>query len=584
MFFRTLLLVLLWLLGPSAILGESLTAGDKAHQTVFKGSLYPSAKECASCHLEHYREWSASPHAYAQLSPVFNAMHRTLVKQTNGTLGDFCIRCHTPVGMEKGEAAVLSNLERAPVSLEGVTCISCHRRKTPLGKVSGRIDISHGDIFSYVYGSLGGEELKRVLENAEYKVKAVRGQSGRSIHAGAEKFEQITTSAFCGTCHDVNGFNGFRLEEAFSEYKSSPAARRGTSCQDCHMGIEAGVSTGYEHKPVALVGGKPTKARKRTNHMFVGPDYSIIHPGVFPHNVAASEFATLEEWLEFDYKAGWGTDDFEDTVVDESGFPRRWRSAANRYEARDIISENISLLAEVAQERKKLLQRAYQLGEVRFKRTDTSGIVFEVEFKNATDGHNVPTGFDGERVVFLRVQLIDSAGRVVFQSGDLDPNGDLRDSHSLYVHDGKLPLDPYLFSLQSRFIINMIRGGDREQVLTTNYSASPLPFLRPPTNATSLIGRPLGGRKHRQTIPPLASRWARYRVSSKQLSKSQAPYRLNIQVVAGMVPVNLVHAIQGVGFDYGMSPREVADAVVAGHQVLWERELVLAAAGEKAIR
>ena len=580
MLFRSLLLATFLCCLTQVVFADSSNFSEGAHQAVFERNQYPSAKECATCHVEHYREWSVSPHAYAQLSPVFNAMHRTLLKQTNGTLGDFCIRCHTPVGMDKGEAASLSNLERDPVSLEGVTCITCHRRKTPLGKVSGRINIRHGDIFSYVYGSLGGKELKRVLEEAEYKVNSERGKTGRNIHAGAEKFDQITTSAFCGTCHDVNGFNGFRLEEAFSEYKSSPAAKRGTSCQDCHMGQEPGVPAGYAHRPVALVGGKPTKPRKRTNHMFVGPDYSIVHPGIFPHNVTASEFATLEEWLEFDYKAGWGTDDFEDTVLDESGFPERWKSAVDRYEARDIIGENLSLLEEVAQERKKLLQRGYQLGEVRFKKTDTSEIVFEVEFKNGTDGHNVPTGFDGERVVFLRVKLTDASGKTVFQSGDLDPNGDLRDSHSLYVHDGKLPLDPYLFSLQSRFIINMIRGGDREQVLTTNYSASPLPFLRPPTNATSLIGRPLGGRKHRQTVPPLASRWATYRVGPQQLRNSQAPYKLKVQILAGMVPVNLVHAIQGVGFDYSMSPREVADAIVAGHQVLWEKELVLEASAK----
>ena len=39
--------------------------------------------------------------------------------------------------------------------------------------------------------------------------------------------------------------------------------------------------------------------------------------------------------------------------------------------------------------------------------------------------------------------------------------------------------------------------------------------------------------------------------------------------------MNLVNEIKDVGFDYGMSPRQVADAVVAGHQVLWEKDIVL---------
>jgi hypothetical protein len=40
-----------------------------------------------------------------------------------------------------------------------------------------------------------------------------------------------------------------------------------------------------------------------------------------------------------------------------------------------------------------------------------------------------------------------------------------------------------------------------------------------------------------------------------------------------MIPINLIFAIQGVGFDYGMSPRDIADGVVKGHQVLYEHKV-----------
>ena len=192
---------------------------------------------------------------------------------------------------------------------------------------------------------------------------------------------------------------------------------------------------------------------------------------------------------------------------------------------------------------------------------------------NGTDGHGVPTGFDAERLVFLRTTVTDADGEVVFVSGDLDPNGDVRDSHSLYVHNGELPLDKQLFSLQSRFITRMVRGGEREQVLAVNYSPDPLPFLRPSTSSTILTGRPLGARKHKQNIEPLGKRWARYRVPASALSGDGA-YEIRVELIAGMVPVNLIDAIKGVGFDYGMSAREVAERVVDGHQVLWTREAV----------
>jgi hypothetical protein len=107
-----------------------------AHENRFVEDSYPSAATCRTCHPNHYREWSVSSHAYAQLSPVFNAMQATITKLTSGSNGDFCIRCHTQVGMNLGESTFMSNMDRTPTSREGITCIVCHRMNTPYGKVT----------------------------------------------------------------------------------------------------------------------------------------------------------------------------------------------------------------------------------------------------------------------------------------------------------------------------------------------------------------------------------------------------------------------------------------------------------------
>jgi nitrate/TMAO reductase-like tetraheme cytochrome c subunit len=553
---------------------------DRAHQEAMEvDDGFPSANACAACHPDHYREWSVSQHAYAQMSPVFNAMHGTILKLTNGTNGDFCIRCHTPVGMNLGEPEFMTNMDRHPTSREGVTCVVCHRLEKAYSKVSGRLAIREGDIFDTVFGPTGGEELRRVIEGAEYSVNTDRTQAGRAIHADAQVLEQISTSAFCGTCHDVNLVNGFRLEEAFSEYKAAPAAAAGVSCQDCHMGVEPGRNSGYATAPAAMVGGRPTRARKRTNHVFAGPDYSLIHPGIFPHNVRATELAEIRDWLTFDVDAGWGTDAFEDNVPADYEFPQRWETADDRYDAREIIDDNLALLAEAADQRLALLRVGYVLGDVHVSRASAQGIEFEVEVRNGTDGHNVPTGFDAERLVFLQIDVLDSNGNVVFQSGDRDPNGDVRDLHSRYVHNGELPQDRFLFSLQSKFLTRMVRGGEREQVLAVNYSPSPLPFIRPSTQATVLLGRPVGARKHRVTIPPLATERPRYVVEADDLRGTVGPYRARLRLIAQAVPVNLLYEIKDVGFDYYMSPRAIAEAVVGGAQTLWEREVELVPGG-----
>lgn len=575
---RCLLLIAILLVAFSIMLVNQVFAQQKAeeeHQALLLENRFPSATTCRTCHPDHYREWSVSAHAYAQMSPVFNAMHGTILKQTNGTNGDFCIRCHTPVGMNLKEPEFMSNIDRHPTSREGVTCIACHRLKNAYGKVSGRLAIVEGDIFDPVYGPTGDRELKRVIESGEYNVNTERGKAGRAIHTGAIKLDQMRTSAFCATCHDVNLVNGFRLEEAFSDYKTSAASKKGVTCQDCHMGKEPGKASGYDIAPAAIVGGKPTKPRRITNHMFAGPDYSVIHPGIFPHNSDAADIATIREWLTYDYKAGWGTEEFEDNIPEGYKFPPRWTSADDRYDARDILAANFKLLREIEVQRKQVLQAGYQLGDVVVDRAGEEGISFKVQVRNGTDGHSVPTGFDAERLVFLRVTVTDSEGKEVFKSGDLDPNGDVRDSHSLYVHNGELPPDKYLFSLQSRFVVRMVRGGEREQVLAVNYSPSPLPFLRPSTLSTVLLGRPVGVRKHRQVLPPFASKWPNYKVKRSELVGSKGPYNANIKLIVGMVPINLINEIKDVGFDYGMSAREVAEGVLAGHLVLWERDVIL---------
>lgn len=337
------------------------------------------------------------------------------------------------------------------------------------------------------------------------------------------------------------------------------------------MGKEPGVKSGYHFGPAAIVGGKPTRERKVANHTFVGPDYSIVHPGIFPHNPDAQGMASMAEWLQFDYQAGWGSDEFEDEVSEDFAFPTIWESADDRYDAREIIEEQVKLLREVAAERLKLLKRGYRLSDITIDSSSLDGLDFHTSVANGTDGHLVPTGFTAERLVFVQVEVRDPNGQVVFRSGDLDPNGDVRDSHSLYVHNGELPLDDQLFSLQSKFITTNIRGGEREQVLSVNNSIDALPFLRPATTPTTLTGRPRGGRIHKFGIVPNESRKAAYSVPRDVLQKP-GKYMIDVRLIAAMVPVNLVAAIASVGFDYGLSAREVAKRVVDGHQVLWHKK------------
>jgi hypothetical protein len=244
----------------------------------------------------------------------------------------------------------------------------------------------------------------------------------------------------------------------------------------------------------------------------------------------------------------------------------------DRYEAREIIDRNLELLRWAADNRLTLLRNGYKLGPIVTEKADRSGLRFKVEVKNGTDGHLAPSGFDAERLVWLVVTITDRNGQTVFKSGDFDPNFDLRDLHSEFVHNGDLPQDKQLFSLRSQFITRNVRGGDREQTIPTNYSVDPLPFVRPATRATSLTGRPAGARKQRRGLGPGQSRWATYSVPGEDLT-GEGPYTASISLFAGMAPAHLVREIQGVGFDFNMSPLQIVAGVGAGYVSLWERTI-----------
>lgn len=557
--------------------GEKPASADEQHLALFVEDRYPAAATCGICHPKHYKEWSVSQHAYAQLSPIYLSLNNKINQLSNGSNGDFCLRCHNPVGANLGESTFESNLDRHPTSREGITCVVCHRINKNYNKVSGRLALVEGGLTEPVFGPEGNAGVKETLEQPEkFRVVTDPKEPGRKIHNEAKVFDPIKSSTFCGSCHDVTLFNGFRLEEAFSEYRVSPAAKRGETCQDCHMGKIQGKVSGYEQGPAAVVGDVPTKTRKITNHLFSGPDYPVIHPGIFPHNQKAAAFKTMREWLQFKHEEGWGTDAFESKVSANYKFPKAWESIDDRYDAREILNEQFELLEYAKRKRLEVLKNGFVLSDVLIDRADENGLAFRVRVRNGTDGHNVPTGFTGERLVWLDVTVTDRDGNTVFRSGDRDPNGDVRDGHSSYVHAGKVKLDPYLFSLQSIFVTQNGRGGEIEHVIPIPFPTFALPRVLPSTTSLVFTGEPATERNHKKGIEPNGERWAKYKVEANQLT-GKGPYKATIKLKAQAVPINLITAIQDVGFDFGMTPGEVGRAVIAGTQVLWEREVTLAA-------
>jgi len=390
--------------------------------------------------------------------------------------------------------------------------------------------------------------------------------------------------------------------------------------------------------------------------MFVGPDYSIVEPTIFPHSqklrqelwdfehidpeTKKTERVGLKHLIAFRWADGWGDPEssFEKRIeaekakafaqginkipAMEKALPWPWNESEARTKLRGLLNDQFRLLNVANKQRYQILRRAIRLTQFEVTKNDTKGLNFKILVENGTDGHGVPTGFDAERLMFLQVTVRDSKGRIVYRSGDRDPNGDVRDLHSSFVHHhakktgpwlsqsawkgpASLKLrkedmywneDKHLFSLQSKFLTRNHRGGEREQVLAVNYSVDPLPYIRPDTRPGILVGRPSGARKHSRGLPPKGKRWAEYRIDRSQLTASP-PYTADVKFICQMVPINLISTISKIaGFDYNLSPREISKRIVYGHrvngsrkdssrrggaQVIWDMKLPIRAAGSR---
>ncbi|WP_404310059.1 multiheme c-type cytochrome [Neorhodopirellula lusitana] len=518
------------------------------HVGLWTEGSYPSADTCRACHPKHYDEWSASSHAYATLSPMFHRFEQAITELTQGTVGVFCMRCHSPVATQLQIPRTVSMLDQPAVAREGVTCIACHRINEHYGRSNGDRRIEPGDIHAPVGSGGHGHGLYEALEKAgKYKLKTHESQTGagQKIHNGSFFFEPLTKTDVCVSCHQVAVHPGIWLEVVHGQYRAGPASKRGVSCQDCHMGAVPGKDLGYEECHMAELGGKPYgKPSKHSNHTFWGPGYSIAHPGVFPHNPKAKKYSP-RQWLTFDDRAGWGTKAFEDNVPPGTYFPEPWEEADDRVDARKVIDENIAKAERKRGVAAMTLESAAKVSAPVFYTTPRIGVPLRVGYRvdNASDGHNLPTGSLGAQPqLWLNAVLIDPTGRRVWETGYLDSNADLADMHSVDVAQGRVPRDKGLFNLQTKFLINNVRGTDREAALPLNYSLDQLVFLRPGAVPVSVLNHPPLIRMEAHSIAPLDHRMAKYTIPASAF-RVPGSYRLSVRMRSRTEPMYFMRLV-----------------------------------------
>ena len=536
---RAVLALALWLGGAAVAVAE-----DDPHAAVFAESQYPSAVQCASCHPKVFWEWAVSNHAYASISPMFHKFEQAISDLASGTIGTFCVRCHAQIGTQMAEPREAPLWERSPISREGITCVTCHRVSAQFGKVNGERHVEPGDINKPIYNTGVGQAYAEVAgKSAEYGVSLSPGQPGTPMHAAPIKFEQISKSEFCVSCHQVAVHPGIKLEVVWDQYRGAPAAKEGISCQACHMGKVPGEPLGYETWPIAVVNGQTVgdPGQRHSNHMMFGPGYPIAHPGIFPFNPRAQRWG-IETWLKFDYRQPWGDPAWEDKVEKgeiKAEFPAEWAARADREEARYVISLNEKLLNDKKRSRIEVMENSMKIDGPFFKDEPKVGAKLKLHYllTNVDKGHNLPSGSLGAQPeLWFNVALIDPDGQRVWESGYVDSNGDMADIHSLDVAAGKVPYDSQLFNLQTKFLTTNVKGTDREMYLPVNFDFDQLPHIRPPGVPTTVLNHPPFIRMEGRSLPPLGSRKIKYSIPASAFTKP-GKYKLQSRMRSRAEPI-----------------------------------------------
>jgi hypothetical protein len=206
-------------------------------------------EECRTCHPTAYQEWSGSMHAYAAEDPVFRAMNQRGQRETDGALGDFCVKCHAPMAVREGLTTDGLNLDTVPAKYKGVTCYFCHAAERVEGIHNNPIAIAADD-------SLFGPFAD-----------AAPGTPHKAIYSRLLDGATLESAAMCGSCHDIQNMQGAHVERTFKEWQetlfSTPPNGQGCA-SNCHMMTSDG--------PASTVS---TKVRRLHAHDFPAVDLAL---------------------------------------------------------------------------------------------------------------------------------------------------------------------------------------------------------------------------------------------------------------------------------------------------------------------
>ncbi len=382
----------------------------------FEGDHYAGSDACASCHTDPSMEistpiqgvtrnvsigtaWETSMMANATRDPYWHAVVAAELDNfpsLEDTINDKCIVCHAPMAhdmadkegldlrlfdkvsevddsvIQQGLYSMTEQDELFNHAMDGVSCSLCHQMD---GTNFGTEESMSGGY--EVVGSVTGDVNDRPAygQYADPEVGYMRQQVGFLALQGLH----LSTSESCATCHNLNvhavteqgvpleGDGLFAEQTVYTEWENSDYAVGGSkeaNCQSCHMP--------RIDEDVVIAQGAAAKRPDFAEHTFLGAN------------------TVVQDMLM----------NFGDELGVKPGLDFAGSIARNR--------EFLKTSADVT------LTEGGVLGGI---------LSFDVNIENKT-GHRLPAGYHSRRV-YLHVQVLDSSGEQVFESGKIRPDGSI---------------------------------------------------------------------------------------------------------------------------------------------------------------
>jgi hypothetical protein len=200
--------------GPAAadqVAGEAALGSQKYEN-------YERPTDCAECHVNFHEQWTQAmmsecfTHHWDEIEYFELALPHSDMDEMVAGVKAGCNGCHAPLAFLSGDIPPSRPAENTRAN-ESVSCDVCH---TMTG--------FEGDTpYNFNFISSPGEVKYGPHANPDAAAHEVA------------KSDFITSSEFCGTCHNEKSPYGAWVKSTHLEWKEGPYAERNVRCQDCHM-------------------------------------------------------------------------------------------------------------------------------------------------------------------------------------------------------------------------------------------------------------------------------------------------------------------------------------------------------------